>query len=58
MGKNNATHIRLKTKKKVIVERYEGNILVVKSLKGKVIASYTRESMQLFNKRYKSLAIK
>jgi len=51
-----ATHTRIKTKTKVIVERFEGNVLVVKNLKGKILGSYDRTSMDKFNDRYKTLA--
>jgi len=49
------THLRMKTKEKVFVERFEGGTIVVKRRNGKAIGSYTHETMQLFNKRYKSL---
>ena len=49
------THVRLKTGKKVIVERHDGNILVVKATNGKFIYSYDLSSMDKFRRRYKSL---
>ncbi len=53
MGK--PTHMRRRTKTKVTVERFEGGIIVVKNMKGKVLSSYDRESMAKFYSRYKSL---
>ena len=52
-----ATHIRMKTNTKVFVERHEGNILVVRNLKGKILGSYTKQQMKHFNERYASLAV-
>ena len=49
------THVRLKTNTEVIVERYEGNTVVVKNRRGKVIGVYDKDRMSLFYKRYKSL---
>jgi hypothetical protein len=49
-----ATHIRLKTKKNVCVERY-GNTLVVYSMNGTVKGSYESTQLNIFYKRYKSL---
>jgi len=45
-----ATHIRKKNNVKVIVERYEGNILVVKNMKGKVLGSYGPDQMHPMKK--------
>jgi len=56
MGK--ATHIRIKTKTKVVVDRFEGGVLVVKNLKGKILGSYEQKDMPTFTKRYKSLRAK
>lgn len=56
MGK--ATHIRIKTKTKVVVERFEGNVLVVKNMKGKILGSYDRGTMSKFTERYKSMRAK
>ncbi len=53
-----ATHLRLKNKKKVNVERHEGGVLVVRNLHGKVIGTYERKYMGKFNKRYRSLTTK
>ncbi len=53
-----ATHMRIRNKVKVNVERHEGGTLVVRNMRGKVLGSYTREQLQTFNKRYKSLAVK
>lgn len=50
-----ATHIRLKNKVKVQVERYEGGTIVVRNMKGKVLGSYERTQMNKFHERYKSL---
>lgn len=52
---NKPTHIRLKTNEKVFVERYQGNIIVVKNTSGRVLGSYEHKDMPKFNKRYKSL---
>lgn len=49
------THIRLKTGQKVNVTRHQGNVLVVKNMKGKVLGSYDPATMDKFSKRYKSL---
>jgi len=51
------THKRLKNGVKVVVERYEGNILVVRNKRGKVLGSYgpEPERLALFRKRYLSL---
>lgn len=49
------THIRVKNNKEVMVERIEGDIFVVKNLKGGVIGSYNRKQRASFNKRYKSI---
>ena len=54
---NKPTHIRKKTGNKVYVERYEGGIIVVKSMRGKVIGSYERDQMSLFYKRYESIKV-
>lgn len=51
-----ATHIRKKTKTKVVVERFEGGVLVVKSMAGKILGSYDHKSMAKFNDRYTTLA--
>lgn len=53
-----ATHIRLKNKAKVYVERFEGGVLVVRNMKGKVLGSYERKDMAKFSKRYRSLIAK
>jgi len=50
------THIRIKTQTKVMVERFEGNVLVVKNMQGKILGSYDRTAMDKFNDRYKTLA--
>lgn len=50
-----ATHIRLKNKVKVRVERYEGGTLVVRNMRGKVLGSYESTDMKKFQERYKSL---
>ena len=52
------THVRLKTGNRVFVERYEGNVVVVKNRRGKVLGVYERDKMHLFYKRYKSLVAK
>lgn len=49
------THIRLKTGEKVNVERFEGNVLVVRSAKGKVLGSYEYADMAKFHKRYQPI---
>lgn len=49
------THKSRKTGKPVVVERFEGGILVVKNTKGKVLGSYKRTEMKKFNGRYESL---
>lgn len=51
----NATHKSKKTGNKVIVERYEGGILVVTSMKGKVLGSFQRTEMNKFYLKYTSL---
>jgi len=51
------THVRIKTETKVNVERYEGGVLVVRNLKGKILGSYEREQMKKFHERYRSLAV-
>ena len=53
-----ATHIRLKNNVKVNVERFEGNILVVRNMKGKVIGSYEPTTMKNFYNRYMSILTK
>lgn len=53
--KAQTTHIRIKDKLEVIVERFEGGIFVVRNLKGKALASYQKSEMAIFNKRYKSI---
>jgi len=53
-----ATHIRLKNKVKVHVERFEGGILVVRNMRGKFIGTYEKNQTGLFQKRYRSLAVK
>ena len=57
---NKATHIRLKNNKKVVVERHEGPIFVVKSKQGKHIGSYgpEQDSIRKFYQRYDSLNAK
>lgn len=50
-----ATHKSNKTGKNVIVERFEGGILVVSSMKGKVLGSYKRTDMKKFYTKYVSL---
>jgi len=50
-----ATHIRLKNKVKVEVERFEGGTLVVKNMRGKVLGSYGPKDMKKFHARYESL---
>jgi len=50
-----ATHIRKKNNVKVAVERFEGNILVVRNLRGKVLGSYGKDQqfeMKKFFERY------
>ncbi len=51
---NVPTHLRVKSGKKVFVERV-AKILVVRSLTKKVLGSYTHDQMALFHKRYKPL---
>jgi len=54
-----ATHIRRKNKVKVAVERFEGNVLVVRNLKGKVLGSYGPDQefeMKKFYQRYESIS--
>ena len=55
-----ATHIRLKNDKKVVVERHEGPIFVVKSKQGKHIGSYgpDQDSIMQFYLRYESIKAK
>lgn len=55
---NKPTHVRLKTGEKVYIERHQGNVIVVKSMKGKVFGSYEQKDMGKFQKRYKSLVAK
>lgn len=55
MAKSKATHKSKKTGNKVFVERFEGNIIVVKSVKGKVLGSYNKSQMAKFNEKYESL---
>jgi len=53
-----ATHIRKKNKAKVFVERYEGNVLVVKNMRGKVLGSYgpmQEHEMKKFFERYEPI---
>ena len=59
-GKENMkpTHVRLKTGKKVYVERHEGGVIVVKGKNGQIHGSYMRTEMTKFYKRYKSLVAK
>lgn len=52
-----ATHENRNSGKKVIVERYEGNIVVVKNLKGKALKTYNKKDMKSFNERYMSLSV-
>lgn len=54
MAKTRATHKSNKTGNPVIVEKYEGGILVVKTMSGKVLGSYERTEMQKFYKKYTS----
>jgi len=55
-----ATHIRLKNDKKVVVERHEGPIFVVKSRQGRVIGSYgpEQDSLRQFYLKYESIKAK
>ncbi len=53
--KGEPTHIRLKTNTKVFVERFEGNVIVVKNLKDNVVGSYEGHEMGKFHKRYKPI---
>lgn len=53
----NATHKRLKTGEQVIVTR-EYDIIVVRSLRGKVLGSYERTQMATFHKRYEKITVK
>jgi len=46
------THKSKKTGKKVFVERIEGNLIVVRSMKGKVLGAYEKKDMSRFNDRY------
>lgn len=50
-----ATHIRLKNKVKVYVERFEGGTLVVRNMRGKVLGTYEKTEMNKFQQRYESL---
>ena len=50
-----ATHMRIKNKVKVNVERFEGGTLVVKNMRGKVLGSYGPKEMKKFQQRYDSL---
>ena len=52
-----ASHEDRNSGKKVIVERFEGNILVVRNLKGKALKTYNREDMKNFNSKYKTLRV-
>lgn len=52
-----ATHIRNKTGEKVIVTR-EYNIIIVRSLRGKVLGSYEPTEMGTFHKRYEKITVK
>lgn len=52
---NKPTHLRLKTNEKVFVERFQGNVIVVKNTSGRVLGSYGPDDMPKFAKRYKSL---
>lgn len=49
------THISKKTGNKVIVERYENNVLIVKNRKGKFLRKYERKDMSVFNKKYEAI---
>ena len=56
-----ATHIRKKNNVKVFVERYEGNVLVVKNMRGKVLGSYgpmQDNPMKKFYERYEPVTPK
>lgn len=55
MATSKPTHLRLKTGEKVFVERFQGNIVVVKNMSGRVLGSYEPTDMPKFAKRYKSL---
>ena len=54
MALSKPTHVRLRTGSKVIVSR-EYDVVIVRSLKGKVLGSYAKKDMGTFNQRYKSL---
>lgn len=53
-----ATHKSIKTGNFVVVESYEGGILVVKNMKGKVLGSYNRIDMKSFYAKYVSTRAK
>lgn len=49
------THRSKKTGREVLVDRLEGNTIVVKNKRGKFLGSYTKSEMKKFNDRYESL---
>ena len=53
-----ATHKSIKTGKFVVVESYEGGILVVTSMVGKVLGSYQKTEMKKFYAKYVSTRAK
>lgn len=57
-GRMKATHIRNKNNQEVVVERFEGNVLVVKTKKGTVIGAYgngQQFTIRQFHQRYKPI---
>lgn len=52
-----ATHTNKISGKKVIVKRFEGNIIVVYNLKGKALKTYEKSGMANFYAKYDSLRV-
>lgn len=52
-----ATHIRIKTNQRVIVEK-QYDVLIVRNLRGKFLGAYEPKELAIFHKRYVPIKIK